>query len=248
MARIRTIKPDFFKHEELFDAEQESGMPLRVAFAGLWTQCDRDGRFEWRPRQLKTDILPYDEVDFSRVLDALVTRGFVVKYTVNGRDYGCVPSWGRHQVINNREAKSVIPQASDSKEEIDASTTRGPRVMETHMHYQEEGERKGKGREDSEPNGSGAVAPSAEIVSIAPDARKELFDDILPMLAKYIGRPVPSMRAQVAKWLHQSGDDARKIGQLIAEAVRDQRADPVSWIERCLKPSDPDALIYRNVL
>ncbi|GAA4169527.1 hypothetical protein [Shinella granuli] len=80
MARIRTIKPEFFKHEGIFDAEQETGLPLRLAFAGLWTQCDREGRFAWRPRQLKVDILPYDELDFLRVLDALATRGFIVKY------------------------------------------------------------------------------------------------------------------------------------------------------------------------
>jgi hypothetical protein len=30
MSRIRTIKPDFFTHEDLFDAEQESGLPLRL--------------------------------------------------------------------------------------------------------------------------------------------------------------------------------------------------------------------------
>ena len=58
--RIRTVKPEFFQHEGLFDLEQFSGLPIRVAFAGLWTCCDREGRFKWRSRQLKTDILPYD--------------------------------------------------------------------------------------------------------------------------------------------------------------------------------------------
>jgi hypothetical protein len=35
MARIRTIKPEFFRHGGLFDAEIETGLPLRVAFAGF---------------------------------------------------------------------------------------------------------------------------------------------------------------------------------------------------------------------
>ena len=47
MARIRTIKPGFFRHGDLFDAEQETGLPIRVAYAGLWTACDRKGRFVW---------------------------------------------------------------------------------------------------------------------------------------------------------------------------------------------------------
>lgn len=114
MGRIRSIKPSFFKHEELFEAEKTSSLPLRVAFSGLWTVCDRDGRFAWKPRTLKTDILPYDDVDFSAVLDALAAGGFIVRYTVSGREYGCVPGWNEHQVINPREAKSVIPESDAS--------------------------------------------------------------------------------------------------------------------------------------
>ena len=130
--RIRTIKPEFFKHEGLFDLERESGLPIRIAFSGLWTCCDREGRFEWRPRWLKSEILPYDEVDFSRVLDALATRGFVVKYAIGSEIYGCIPSWKKHQVINNKELPSVIPSPTESFQiqEPDASLTRDARVTD----------------------------------------------------------------------------------------------------------------------
>ncbi|NKJ03457.1 hypothetical protein [Rhizobium sp. SG741] len=128
MSRIRTIKPEFFTHEDLFEAEHQTSLPLRLAFAGLWTQCDREGRFAWRPRQLKVAVMPYDEVDFSRVLDALLTRGFVVKYTSGNRDFGFIPSWHRHQVINNRERASDLPPPPENIEQFDASITREPRV------------------------------------------------------------------------------------------------------------------------
>lgn len=154
MARIRTIKPDFFKHEALFDAEKETGLPLRLAFAGLWTQCDRAGRFQWRPRALKTDIMPYDEIDFSRVLDALATRGFVVKYTCNGEHFGCVPSWHKHQVINNREMVSVIPDPPEFTNQPDASGTRQARDTENAKGNME-GEWEGKGKD-------GGLTPSCE--------------------------------------------------------------------------------------
>jgi hypothetical protein len=88
MGRIRTIKPEFFTHEELFDLEEREGLPVRLAFIGLWTICDREGRFKWRPRSIKAQILPYDNVDFSRVLDALATRGFVVRYASDGEGKG----------------------------------------------------------------------------------------------------------------------------------------------------------------
>lgn len=109
MARIRTIKPEFFRHEGLFELERETGLPVRLAFAGLWSASDREGRFKWSPKTLKLDCLPFDECDFSRVLDALWTRGFIVKYESSGREFGHIPSWHEHQVINNRESESTLP-------------------------------------------------------------------------------------------------------------------------------------------
>lgn len=117
MSRIRTVKPRLFKHVELFDAEKETGLPLRIAFAGLFTVADKEGRFQWSPRELKTDVLPYDEVDFARVLDALASRGFIRKYRVGGKWYGCFPSWKLHQVINNREADSFLPSPEEHETE-----------------------------------------------------------------------------------------------------------------------------------
>jgi hypothetical protein len=148
--RIRTIKPEFFHHEELFEAEVQTKLPLRVAFAGLWCIADREGRFKWEPRRIGVQVLPYDGVDFSRVLDALTTRGFILKYRVNDVCFGCIPSFLKHQVINNRESQSVLPDPEGNieetpinTEEFDASSTREPR--EDHACTKE-----GKGREGKE--------------------------------------------------------------------------------------------------
>ena len=114
MARIRTIKPEFFRHEALFEAEQNTGLPLRVAYAGLFTAADREGRFKWSPRNLKLDCLPCDEVDFAAVLDALLTVGFIVKYQIDGETYGAIPSWSAHQHINMKEKESDIPAPGEA--------------------------------------------------------------------------------------------------------------------------------------
>jgi len=148
MARIRTVKPDLFKHEDLFDAEREEGLPLRLAFIGLFTVADREGRFKWKPRTLKTDVMPHDDVDFSRVLDALLTRGWLVKYTFQGEEFGCIPTFSRHQVINNRESPSELPspeEGSIQNNNIDASGTRESR--ESHATRGEGKGREGKGKE-----------------------------------------------------------------------------------------------------
>lgn len=144
--RIRTIKPEFFTHEGIFEAEMESKLPLRLAFIGLWCAADREGRFKWEPRRLGVSILPYDSKDFSRVLDALCTRGFIVKYTVNGAWFGYIPSFSRHQVINNRESDSIIPKVPDTQPDDllesrvdDACLTRDSRQKEEGKGREEEG-------------------------------------------------------------------------------------------------------------
>jgi hypothetical protein len=109
MPRQRLIKPEFFKHGELYDAEKVSGLPLRVAFAGLWCQADREGRFVWKPRELKTDVLPHDDCDFSTVLAMLERYEFVRSYVVDGKRYGFIPTFKEHQTFNVREQASRLP-------------------------------------------------------------------------------------------------------------------------------------------
>jgi hypothetical protein len=142
--RIRTIKPEFFNHEGIFSAEEETSLPLRLAFIGLWCAADREGRFKWEPRRLGVQILPYDQVDFSRVLHALTTRGFIDRYTSEVGDFGVIPSFLNHQVINNRERESSLPNPSDCKA-FDASGTRAPLV--THASEAEGKGKEGKGKD-----------------------------------------------------------------------------------------------------
>ena len=136
--RIRSIKPEAHTDEALWDAETETGLPLFRAFTGLWCQADREGRFEWRPRPLKAAILPYWDGDFSRVLDALATRGLLVRYAFQGREYGVVANFLKHQYLNGKEPPSRLPAPPvvDANEHDlrpvervrHASTTRAERV------------------------------------------------------------------------------------------------------------------------
>jgi len=113
MGRIRSIKPEFFKDDDLFELEKHSGFPIRLAFAGLWTIADREGRFVWKIRPLKTDILPYDDLNFEDVLNALVNHRFIVFYEVAGKRYGWIRNFRRHQRVRTDEARSLIPPCPD---------------------------------------------------------------------------------------------------------------------------------------
>ena len=109
MSRSRIVKPDFFKHSGLYEAESLSGLPCRLAFAGLWTVADREGRFRWKVPELKLEVLPYDQVNFGEVLEALRQFGFLRHYVVDAKEYGVIDSFGEHQPFHPREAQSTIP-------------------------------------------------------------------------------------------------------------------------------------------
>lgn len=141
MTRIRTIKPDFFRHRGLWDSEQETGLPLRIAFEGLWVVADREGRFRWKPTEIKLDVMPYDDVDFSVIMDALVERGFIGRYEVDGKEYGFIPSWHDHQRVNKRESMSTFPDPVHAR----ACTCMPMRARGEGKGREEEGN--GKGRE-----------------------------------------------------------------------------------------------------
>ncbi len=113
MPRQRHISPAFFTHPDLQAAEIAAQLPLRLAYAGLWCHADREGRFEWKPRVLQLGILPFDDVDFEGILNALVAAQFVVKYEVSGRVYGVIPTFLRHQHPHPKEAPSKCPSPSD---------------------------------------------------------------------------------------------------------------------------------------
>jgi hypothetical protein len=141
--RIRTIKPDFFLHEDIHAAENEAKLPLRLAFIGLWCAADREGRFKWEPRKLGVQIMPYDKIDFSRVLDALTTRGFIEKHTSSTCEFGFIPSFHRHQIVNNREKRSELPTPCESS--LTQGLTRASR--DTEVAKISLSGREGKGRE-----------------------------------------------------------------------------------------------------
>lgn len=125
MARIRTIKPDFFTSEDVVALS-----PLaRLLFIATWLEADREGRFIWRPNTLKLRYLPGDNCDISELVEELLDAGLVVTYEANGKTYAEIPSFTRHQFINNRESESTIParvtdaMTTRATRDIDATTT-----------------------------------------------------------------------------------------------------------------------------
>lgn len=116
MARARNIKPSFFTNDELGDVN-----PLaRLLFIGMWTIADFKGCFEYKPKRLKVQLLPYDDCDIEELVTDLEKSGFISKYTVQGRQYIKALNFTKHQNPhkNERESGSEIPDIDQSDQEL----------------------------------------------------------------------------------------------------------------------------------
>ena len=71
--RARDIKPGFFKNDQL----AECSMAARLLFPGLWMLADREGRIENRPRKIKAEIFPFDDMDVAELLSELEKAGLI---------------------------------------------------------------------------------------------------------------------------------------------------------------------------
>lgn len=68
MARMRTIKPEFWTDDEIVDLD----ILAKLLYIGLWNFADDDGYFEASARRIKRLIFPDNDYDVATALEALV--------------------------------------------------------------------------------------------------------------------------------------------------------------------------------
>lgn len=228
MARIRTIKPEFFTSEDIV-----SLTPLaRLFYVSLWCESDREGRLEWKPRTFKLRYLPGDDCNIEDLGQELIDAGLVVLYEADGKLYAEIPSFKKHQVINNREAESDIPARVEGQPH--AYITRESGVI---------AERKGKegkgkeGREEREDGPPAAQPDPTPTKPKAPRASRLPTDWKLPAeweawaLAEHPSWTPEGVRHVADRfrdyWLAQGGANARKV---------DWQATWRNWVRREKSP------------
>lgn len=127
MARARTIKLGFFTNDQL----GELPMGTRLVFAGLWPIADREGRLLDRPKKIKAEVMPYDDIDVDCALQQLADAGFVLRYQVDGQACIQIVNWSKHQNPHPREAPSEIPPPLPllDQQRLDNGATASPPLL-----------------------------------------------------------------------------------------------------------------------
>lgn len=144
MARIRTIKPDFWTDEKVVALSPFA----RLLFIGMWNFVDEAGRCEFSPLRLKMQILPADPVDAAELISEIQCAGLIVVYAADGKQFFQVTNFAKHQKTDPRWP-SKLPAPTPER-------TNSPPITPTPApgKGKERGEREKERKEDSEANAS----------------------------------------------------------------------------------------------
>ena len=154
MARIRTIKPEFFTSEDIVALS-----PLaRILYIATWCEADKEGRFNWKPKTFKLRYLPADKCDAEALGRELTESGLVVLY---GDGLAFIPRFSRHQHLNPRESPSLLPDPKDFG--IDACRRVPTREDASILDMHAQGGREGKGREGKGKEGKDIYPTVSEV-------------------------------------------------------------------------------------
>lgn len=113
MARIRTVKPEFWTDEKVV----ECSIPARLLFIGLFNFANDMGCLERSPKRLKMQIFPADALDCEPLIQELITHGLLTEYSVNDVCYLQIKGFLKHQKINRPSASKIPlpPEFTESK-------------------------------------------------------------------------------------------------------------------------------------
>lgn len=190
MARIRTIKPEFWEDEKI----GKLPIPCRLFFIGCWNFADDFGVIKGNAALLKSQIFPYDEnlrvSEIKKWIDSLVDARMLVPIIHAEESYYFIRTFRSHQVLDKRYDKSYIGKGivkeliSRALNGNDVNTTSTPRDNDVNTTEEKEEEKEDK---KESPNGDKKEAVASSPASSNPDFLK--FNDWLKRKAPFCSNP-----------------------------------------------------------
>lgn len=114
MARIRTIKPDFWTNRKVIECSPIA----RLLFIGMWNFADDKGHLPFSPKSLKAQIFPADDVgndDIARMIVELSANGLLSVYYIEEKGYLEISGWSHQRIDRPQEPKYPVPVSNDRR-------------------------------------------------------------------------------------------------------------------------------------
>lgn len=189
MARIRSIKPDFWTSDQVVECSRDA----RLLFIGIWNFADDGGVIPAKPKSIKMKVFPGEEDltsdDVRRMLDELLESGLIVEFAADGHEYIHVTGWSDHQRIDRPTPK--YPGPYDEGSVITLSRFNEPSAS---AHPRKGGEgigEEGKGEDGALPDES---ASSADAPPAIPD------DPVVERIPLNTGKPFDVTQSMVDRY------------------------------------------------
>ncbi len=132
MARIRSVKPEFWTDEKIVELSAFA----RLLFIGLWNFADDEGRMVYSPKRIKMQVFPSDSLDISELFGEIRREKLVTIYVVEDVEYLQINNFDKHQKIDKR-SPSKLPECPCAP----PNPAESPRIPTT------EGIKEGNGKE-----------------------------------------------------------------------------------------------------
>lgn len=113
MARIRSIKPEFWTSEQVL----ECSAITRLMFVGMWNFADDLGRLPMSPKSMKAQIFPSDDISLDTIrvmIQELSANGLVLIYAIEGKEYLQITGWAHQRIDKPQPAKYPAPFFDES--------------------------------------------------------------------------------------------------------------------------------------
>jgi len=221
MARIRTIKPEFWLDEDLSELPPETHMLA----AALLNQADDEGYFNAHPSLVKATCSPLrdDSVSVHESLTQLSNVGYIeVGKGEDGKRYGRIVNFKHHQRINRPSPSKIAYKTIAWSSSENAHATLTEHSMSAHT-------RKGTGNREQ---GTGKGSSCADAQSSPAGERKQSsadrFDDFWNAYPQKKGKQ-KALQIWKSKKLDRIADD------IIADVQKRQQMD-VQWQDKQFIP------------
>lgn len=164
MARIRSIKPEYWSDERMATV----GLEARLLLIGLLNLADDEGRLRGHPALIRGALFPYDDLTNAQVagwLEELEAAGRIQRYQADGESFVWVRNFLKHQKIDHPSASRLPTPPAESSE--------SPRELSRALASPRE--KSPRSREQGAGIGAGNREGTSSPAPAAPDAADKLL-------------------------------------------------------------------------
>lgn len=238
MARIRSIKPEFWTSEQVVECSPIA----RLLFVGMWSFADDGGVFPDSWKRMKMQVFPGDEFGKDRIesmVDELLFVGLLRRFHHENQAFLLITGW-HHQKIERPSYK--YPQPKEGTK-FDDNSTSGRRVVGDNSPP----ERIGEDRRGEERKGSILSVSEAESGRHAYSKEFESFWEVYPRQRR------TKKQEAYRKWKHAlKRADAGLLIQRATDYANSEQGRseyavmPSVWLNGAMWEDEPEAWVRES--